>query len=209
MPTRTGAFSQRHDLIVSTLVNLDFHACSVHRLAAHDMIAIIDYGMGNLRSVQKAFEATGHAATITASADTIVELIGRGRPFLGICLGMQLLFERGLEGGPHPGLGVLAGDVPRFDLPPEFKVPHMGWNQIRWSRHNPLWEGVSPDAYVYFVHSYFVRPTHPEVVALTTDYGGPFCAAVLKDNVFATQFHPEKSQNVGLALIRNFATWKP
>lgn len=203
------------------------------------MIAIIDYGMGNLRSVQKAFEATGHVAVITSSADTIrsaerivlpgvgafpdamralresgldaviVTAIEQGKPFLGICLGMQLLFERGLEGGVHDGLGILGGGVVRFELPAPFKVPHMGWNQIRWSRPSSLWQGIDQDAHVYFVHSYFVRPSDPDVVALTTDYGGPFCAAVLRDNIFATQFHPEKSQNVGLTLIRNFATWKP
>lgn len=193
------------------------------------MLTIVDYGSGNLRSVQKAFERLGAAAAITsdpaavAAADRLVlpgvgafgdamrELTGRGlvepiqahlradRPFLGICMGLQLLFERGLEGGSHAGLGILAGEVVRFDLPPGLKVPHMGWNAVSWRD-----DRRSPGDYFYFVHAYHARPTDPAVIAATTDYGGPFCAAVRRGRLFATQFHPEKSQAVGLRLLSDW-----
>lgn len=199
------------------------------------MITIVDYQMGNLRSVQKAFEQVGHAATITsdpaelaraekivlpgvgAFADAKAELekreliepiktaIAENRPFLGICLGLQLLFEVGYEDGKHEGLGILAGEVPRFDLPPEFKVPHMGWNQARIKRRAPILEGIEEGTHFYFVHSYYVAPSDPELVAIEADYGSPFCAMVWRDNLFATQFHPEKSQAHGLRLLKNFA----
>jgi len=199
------------------------------------MIAIVDYQMGNLRSVQKGFEKVGHSAVITASAkelaaadkivlpgvgafgDAMRELRARdliepirdcieaGKPFLGICLGLQLLFERGFEGGEHEGLGILAGDVVRFELPPEFKVPHMGWNQAHIVRPAPVLTGISEGTHFYFVHSYYVRPTDPQVVAIEADYHRPFCAMVWRDNLYATQFHPEKSQTEGLRLLRNFA----
>ena len=199
------------------------------------MIAIIDYQMGNLRSVQKGFERVGFAAEITsdparlAAADKVVlpgvgafgdamaelrnrgliepirDLIAAGKPFLGICLGLQLLFDVGYEGGEHAGLGVLRGKVVRFDLPPGFKVPHMGWNEGRFVRPAPVLEGLPDGTHFYFVHSYYVVPEDPSLVAIETTYGHPFCAMIWRDNLFATQFHPEKSQADGLRLLRNFA----
>jgi glutamine amidotransferase len=203
-------------------------------------IAIIDYGMGNLRSVQKAFEKVGHAAVVTddpavvakaakivlpgvgAFEDAIHELrqrnlvrpvldaIDSGRPFLGICLGLQLLFDVSYENGRHEGLGVLRGEVVRFDLPQGYAVPHMGWNQLDIARDvqadaPPVLQGIEPGAYVYFVHSYYVVPQDAAVIATTTDYGGPFCSMVWRDNLYATQFHPEKSQSDGLRMLKNFA----
>ncbi|MCI0361968.1 MAG: imidazole glycerol phosphate synthase subunit HisH [Planctomycetaceae bacterium] len=198
-------------------------------------IAIIDYQMGNLRSVQKGFEKVGHVASITdrpadlAAADKIVlpgvgafgdaiaelrrrdlvgpirDAIAAGKPFLGICLGLQLLFDVGYEGGEFAGLGILRGKVVRFDLPHEFKVPHMGWNRGQFLRPAPLLAGIADGSFFYFVHSYYCVPEDPSVVAIETDYGRPFCAAVWRDNIFATQFHPEKSQAEGLKILRNFA----
>ncbi len=199
------------------------------------MIAIVDYQMGNLRSVQKGFEKVGHAATITsdpavladaakivlpgvgAFGDAMAELdrrrlvqpirdqIAAGKPFLGICLGLQLLFDVGYEGGRFEGLGVLRGEVVRFQVPAEFKVPHMGWNQLAIRRPAPLLAGLASGVHCYFVHSYYVVPQDPAVIATETDYGGPFCSMVWRDNLFATQFHPEKSQADGLRMLRNFA----
>jgi glutamine amidotransferase len=199
------------------------------------MIAVIDYGMGNLRSVQKGFEKVGHEAKITgdpaevaaagkvvlpgvgAFEDAMAELqrrhlvepllaaIDSGKPFLGICLGLQLLFDTSFEHGRHAGLGVLAGEVCRFELPAEYSVPHMGWNQLAIRRRAPILEGIAEGAYFYFVHSYYVVPRDPAVVAVETDYHRPFCSMVWRDNLFATQFHPEKSQSDGLRLLRNFA----
>ncbi|MCC9643680.1 imidazole glycerol phosphate synthase subunit HisH [Rhodopirellula sp. JC740] len=199
------------------------------------MITIVDYQMGNLRSVQKAVERSGVEAKITSDAseiaaaerlilpgvgafgDAIAEIrrrdleqpikdfIASGKPFLGICLGLQMLFEQGFEGGDHEGLGVLKGDVVAFDLPDEYKVPHMGWNAVDVQPAAEDW-GVRSGTHFYFVHSYFVRPTDPAVVALTCDYGGSFCAAVRQGNLMATQFHPEKSQGDGLRLMQHFAT---
>jgi len=192
------------------------------------MVTIVDYGSGNLRSVQKAFERLGTPASITsdpnvvAAADRLVlpgvgafgdairELSARGltepivahvradRPFLGICMGLQLLFETGLEGGRHVGLGILRGEVVRFDLPGGLKVPHMGWNAVTWQGDERL--SADPEHF-YFVHAYHARPADPAVIAATADYGGPFCAAVRCGRVFATQFHPEKSQAAGMRLI--------
>jgi glutamine amidotransferase len=200
------------------------------------MIAIIDYGMGNLRSVQKAFEKVGHPAVVTndpavvakadkivlpgvgAFEDAIAELRNRslirpvlaaidsGKPFLGICLGLQLLFDVSYENGRHEGLGVLRGEVVRFDLPQGYSVPHMGWNQVDFDRRPPVLEGMAPGTYFYFVHSYYVVPEDADVVATTTDYGSPFCSMIWRDNLFASQFHPEKSQSEGLKFFRNFAT---
>ena len=199
------------------------------------MIAIIDYGMGNLRSVQKAIEKVGHQAVVTsdpaqvAAADKVVlpgvgafedaigelrrlelarpviEAIDAGKPFLGICLGLQLLFDMGHENGRHQGLGVLPGEVVRFDLPKDYTVPHMGWNQLNIKRRAPILEGVAEGTYVYFVHSYYVVPKDPQVIATETDYGGPFCSMIWRENVYATQFHPEKSQTEGLQILKNFA----
>jgi imidazole glycerol-phosphate synthase subunit HisH len=198
-------------------------------------IAIIDYQMGNLRSVQKGFEKVGQSATITsdpaelAAADKVVlpgvgafgdamaelkrrelvepirEAIASGKPFLGICLGLQLLFDVGYEGGEFEGLGILRGKVVRFDLPPPLKVPHMGWNRGKFKAAAPLLNGLPDGTYFYFVHSYYVVPADPQLVAIETDYGHPFCAAIWRDNLFATQFHPEKSQADGLLLLKNFA----
>jgi imidazole glycerol-phosphate synthase subunit HisH len=199
------------------------------------MIAIIDYEMGNLRSVQKAFERMGHAATITsdpeelASAtklvlpgvgafrDAIAALrerrlvepiraaIAAGKPFLGICLGLQLLFDVSHEDGRYEGLGVVPGEVVRFDVPAEYKVPHMGWNQLAFRHRPPIFAGVDEGAYFYFVHSYYVVPRDPDVVATETDYPRPFCSSIWRDNLFAVQFHPEKSQDAGLRVLDNFA----
>jgi imidazole glycerol-phosphate synthase subunit HisH len=195
------------------------------------MITIVDYGSGNLRSVQKAFERLGAEALITSDPDVVaaaervvlpgvgafgdamralrerqlveplVDHIRADRPFFGICMGLQLLFETGLEGGRHEGLGVLAGEVVRFDLPDRFKVPHMGWNTVRWR------DGRGPrdsDGWYYFVHSYRALPNDTAVVAAVTDYGGEFCSVVARGRLFATQFHPEKSQATGLRLLATF-----
>ncbi len=199
------------------------------------MIAIIDYQMGNLRSVQKAFERVGHAAAITsdpaviaratklvlpgvgAFADAMAELkhreliepilegIDAGKPFLGICLGLQLLFQRSYEDGEHAGLAVLRGEVKKFDIPSEYKVPHMGWNSVDWPRRPPIFQGLDEGCHFYFVHSYYVAPAEEGIVAGTASYPEPFCAAIWRDNLFATQFHPEKSQAAGLAVLKNFA----
>lgn len=199
-------------------------------------IVIVDYGMGNLRSVQKAFEAVGAHAEITtdakriATADKLVlpgvgafqDAIARireaglqtpidahidtGKLFLGICLGLQLLFDRSHEDGVHDGLGRFAGDVIHFPRVPGLKVPHMGWNPLRLTRPDcPLFAGLPAEPAVYFVHSYYAAPTDWSEVSAEADYPIPFCAAVWRENVFATQFHPEKSQDVGLTMLRNFA----
>jgi glutamine amidotransferase len=199
-------------------------------------IAIVDYGMANLRSVQKAFEQVGYAATITGDPDQVreasrvvlpgvgafrdaiarlrethldsvlLEHIRSGRPFLGICLGMQMLFSRDHEDGLHEGLGLFAGDVVRFPNVPGLKVPHMGWNALEFPSLNcPLFAGLPPHPAVYFVHSYYPNPVDRSIIAATADYPEPFTAAIWHDNVFATQFHPEKSQSVGLQMLRNFA----
>ena len=201
------------------------------------MIAIIDYGMGNLRSVSKAFEAVGHQAVVTrkpraiANASHVVlpgvgafgdcmanleryELITpiqvaiqSGKPFLGICLGLQLLFTESEEFGTHKGLGLIPGRVKKFSLDPSLKVPHMGWNEIQVVRPAPPLVGIAPGSYYYFVHSYYVEPADSTIIATVTEYGKPFVSAVWKDNVVACQFHPEKSQAVGLQLIKNFGAW--
>jgi glutamine amidotransferase len=135
--------------------------------------------------------------------EPIIAHLRADRPFFGICMGLQLLFETGWEGGRHEGLGVLAGDVARFDLPSGFKVPHMGWNTVAW-RSGGRPAGVADGEHFYFVHSYRARPRDESVIAAETDYGGPFCAAVATGRLFATQFHPEKSQAAGLRLLRAF-----
>lgn len=191
--------------------------------------------MGNLRSVQKALESLGYEAAVTddpakiAAADKMIlpgvgaysdaiaalrerklveplrEVIASGKPTLGICLGMQLLFETSYEDGEHQGLGILGGKVVKFDIPREYKVPHMGWNQITKCKESPLFAGIDEGAYFYFVHSYYIVPTDSSIVATTTDYPQPFTSSVEQGNLYATQFHPEKSQTVGLKLLANFA----
>jgi len=204
------------------------------------VIAIIDYQMGNLRSVQKGFEKVGHEATITsdpavlARADKVVlpgvgafgdamaelkrrelvdpirQAVDSGKPFLGICLGLQLLFDVGYEGERQEGLGILRGEVVRFEPSPKndeahYKVPHMGWNQLAIRRRAPLLEGLEEAVHCYFVHSYYVVPSDPSVIATETCYPKPFCSMIWRDNLFATQFHPEKSQRNGLRMLKNFA----
>jgi imidazole glycerol-phosphate synthase subunit HisH len=199
-------------------------------------IIIIDYGMANLRSVQKAFEKLGHAAEITSdpnrvsAADKLVlpgvgafrdaiarlheagfvqpigEHIRAGKPFLGICLGLQLLFTTSYEDGVYRGLDLFPGEVVRFADVAGLKVPHMGWNQLHVRRAAPHLRDLPPEAAVYFVHSYYVVPKDPALIATETDYPTPFTSAIWHDNVFATQFHPEKSQRVGLGILHKFAT---
>ena len=210
------------------------------------MIGIIDYQMGNLRSVQKAFEAIGIPSRILTQPKEISEMerlvlpgvgafadgmgfldrlgfitpihafIESGKPFLGICIGMEVLFEGSEEDALSPdkqvpGLGILRGSVVRFQCdrsPVRLKVPHMGWNTLRWDRADPLLSEIDQDAAVYFVHSYYAKPAENDrsVQSATCDYGGPFCASVWKDNIWATQFHPEKSQKIGLKILSNFAS---
>lgn len=214
------------------------------------MIAIIDYGMGNLRSVQKAFETVGHQAVVTrdrhaiadashvvlpgvgAFADCMANLeryglvepirktVASGKPFLGICLGLQLLFTESEEFGVHKGLGLLPGRVKKFpfggDSPApkpnghggRLKVPHMGWNGVTIERAAPPLKGINSGEHVYFVHSYYVEPQDKSVVATMTDYGLPFVSSVWRDNIFACQFHPEKSQAAGLRIVKNFGEWR-
>ncbi|HEX4836439.1 MAG TPA: imidazole glycerol phosphate synthase subunit HisH [bacterium] len=199
------------------------------------MIAIADYGAGNLHSIRKALERQGLDVRITESprlldaaealvvpgdgafgpaiarlrqlgfADRIREYVQSGRPFLGVCLGMQLLFDESEEDGTHRGLGVLPGRVVR--LPNAVKVPHMGWNQLRITRPSPLLDGIDTGAYVYFVHSYHAVPRESAVIAATAEYGVTVAAVAGRDNLWATQFHPEKSGSVGIQMLANFARW--
>jgi len=198
-------------------------------------ILIVDYGMANLRSVQKGFEKVGFAAEISGDplrvgeadklvlpgvgafrdaiarlresglAEPIIAHVKAGRPFLGICLGLQLLFAKSYEDGEHDGLNLFPGEVVRFADVPGLKVPHMGWNQLRLRRPGPLFRDVPDGSAVYFVHSYFAVPKNSGLVAAETDYPAPFASAIWHENVCATQFHPEKSQRVGLTMLRNFA----
>lgn len=200
------------------------------------MIHIIDYGMGNLRSVQKAFEKLGVEATVCTRASEIAaaqklvlpgvgafrdaidhlknqemvepirEHIAAERPFLGICLGQQLLFDVSYEDGEFEGLGVIPGKVVRFQDAPDLKIPHMGWNSLQTANPSPLLAGIPENSYVYFVHSYYVVPEDDSAVATETEHGTGFCSSIVRGNLFATQFHPEKSQSVGLRLLKNFAT---
>jgi imidazole glycerol-phosphate synthase subunit HisH len=194
-------------------------------------VTIIDYGLGNLRSVMRGIEAAGARATITGNVDEIaaadgIVLPGVGAfhegmdqlgplketvcaaskevPLLGICLGMQMLMDSSEEHGTHEGLGLIPGRVRRFPHVPGVKVPHMGWNTIRLNKkNNPLFSGLSPEEYVYFVHSYYAD-TIPEYTLTTTEYIVPFASSVVRDNVYGVQFHPEKSGAVGLCLLKNF-----
>jgi glutamine amidotransferase len=196
------------------------------------MITIIDYGAGNLRSVVNAIGRLGYEASVTtdpaqvlksqavilpgvgAAADTMANLrqqgldepirrfIAEGKPFLGVCIGMQVLLSGTEEGGNHECLGVIPGKVRRFA--PGLKVPHMGWNQLKQKRAHPVFEGIADEAYFYFVHSYYVEPDDGRLVVGETEYGIPFCSVIARDNLVATQFHPEKSGEVGLKIYDNF-----
>jgi glutamine amidotransferase len=205
------------------------------------MIAIIDYGMGNLRSVEKAFEKVGFKSVVTDKPETIekadkivlpgvgafkdakeglqernlvepiINHIKKGKLFLGICLGLHLLFTRSSEYGGHEGLNIVPGEVVRFKpdrLPggdnQKLKIPHMGWNRIRARKEVPILNGLPDNPYMYFVHSYYVIPDRDDVVATETEYGGAFVSMISIDNVFAMQFHPEKSQHYGLMILKNF-----
>jgi len=203
------------------------------RLVAKPRIAVVDYGMGNLASVAKALERSGADVRVTESAAAVrdaavvvlpgvgafrdaaarleqsglgaavLERIAAGTPFLGVCLGLQLLFESSAEGGRWPGLGVFAGTVERLQT--GLKVPHIGWNELEWAPAGAgMARGLPAPAAVYFVHSYAALPADPAIVAASTDYGGQVVAAVARDNVWAMQFHPEKSSLVGLSLLANF-----
>ena len=209
-------------------------------------IVVVDYGMGNLRSVAQALRAVAPEADVLISgapadidsADRIV-LPGQGamrdcmrslresgvqdallrasksRPMMGVCVGEQMLFDSSEE-GDTPGLGLLPGKVVRFQLEgrlqqdgSRFKVPQMGWNRVKQVRAHPLWEGIADDSWFYFVHSYYAQPEQAGDIIGETDYGGAFCCAVARDNIVATQFHPEKSAGAGLALYKNFVNWNP
>ena len=201
-------------------------------------IAVVDYGMGNLRSVSKALEhvAPGVEVVVSADPDTIlsaerVVVPGQGalpdcmrqlgasgareavveatrtKPFLGICIGLQMLFERGEE-GDAAGLGLLPGRVPRFALS-GLKIPHIGWNEVVQERPHALWAGIRDRSRFYFVHSYYPAPRDAALTAATSVYGAPFTCAIARDNIFAVQFHPEKSQSAGLQLLSNFVRWRP
>jgi len=196
------------------------------------MIGIVDYGMGNLQSVRKAFERVGYPARVVSTAREIaashkvvlpgvgafgqamsiltqrglrtplLDAAAAGKPLLGICLGLQLLFERSEEHGHHEGLGLLRGDVHR--LPDTVKVPHIGWNQVEILRSGRLLAGIPDQAHFYFVQSYYVRPADEQRVVGRTDYGLPFASAIEEGDVFGVQFHPEKSRDAGLRLLANF-----
>lgn len=195
---------------------------------------IIDYEMGNLRSVQKAIEAVGHHADVvsdphkladyshvilpgvgafrdaiaqlrkTGLDQAFIEAVNAGRPCLGVCLGLQLLFDKSYEDGEHHGLGLIKGEVVRFEPQPGLKIPHMGWNYLTLKQTDPLFESIGESPCVYFVHSYFAKAADTRDVLATSDHGGEFVAAVGHDNLRACQFHPEKSQATGLKIYQNF-----
>ena len=199
------------------------------------MIAIVDYGMGNLRSVEKGFQKVGIDAMVTSSpqviddaeavvlpgvgafrdcvrnltdlslTEAIVRSIQKGKPYLGICLGLQVLFSESEEFGTCKGLDVFRGKVIRFGS--GMKVPHMGWNTVTLTNRPPLFNGIEDNAYFYFVHSYYVVPEDKSIIAGTTDYNGSFTSMIWKDNVVATQFHPEKSQGLGLRILQGFGNF--
>jgi glutamine amidotransferase len=203
------------------------------------MIAVVDYDMGNLRSVQKAFEKVGHSAIVTRDpkvirdashvvlpgvgafpdamknlerfglVDPIIKSIERGKPFLGLCLGLQLLFTEGEEFGIHRGLDVIKGRVVRFQITNsqtqiKFSIPHMGWNTVQLKTPSPIFKDIPSGLYFYFVHSYYVVPEDGRWISATTEYGLQFASSIWKDNIFACQFHPEKSQKQGLSLLKRF-----
>lgn len=198
------------------------------------MIAIIDYDAGNIKSVWKALQYIGEDVVVTRDAkqilcaqkvilpgvgafgdameklhsyglvDVIREVAGKGTPFLGICLGLQLLFEKSGESAGTEGLGILKGEILRIPETEGLKIPHIGWNSLKFPKRGKLFEGIEEDSYVYFVHSYYLKAKDEEIVTATTDYGTLIHASVEKDNVFACQFHPEKSSEVGLKILKNF-----
>lgn len=199
-----------------------------------DMTAIIDYDAGNIKSVEKALFFLGENAVITRdreellSADRVIlpgvgsfgdameklhsyeltevihEIVHKGTPFLGICLGLQLLFERSDECDGVQGLGLLPGEILRIPDAPGLKIPHIGWNSLKFPNKGRLFEGIQEDAYVYFVHSFYLKAADEGIVTATTEYGTLIHASVEKDNIFACQFHPEKSSEVGLRILKNF-----
>ena len=221
-------------------------------MSASQIVAVVDYGMGNLRSVSQAVQAaaqgSGWTVQVTSNPEDVraaqrVVLPGQGampdcmrelaqsglresvleaaanKPLFGVCVGMQMLLDHSAE-GDTPGLGLIPGEVVKFDLQSRsqadgsrYKVPQMGWNQVRQVRHagavHPVWAGVPDNSYFYFVHSFYARPLHAVHCAGEADYGGWFAAAIARDNIFATQFHPEKSADQGLQLYRNFLHWQP
>lgn len=221
-------------------------------MSASQIVAVVDYGMGNLRSVSQAVQAaaqgSGWTVQVTSNPEDVraaqrVVLPGQGampdcmrelaqsglrasvleaaanKPLFGVCVGMQMLLDHSAE-GDTPGLGLIPGEVVKFDLQgrsqtdgSRYKVPQMGWNQVRQVRHagavHPVWAGVPDNSYFYFVHSFYARPAHAEHCAGEADYGDWFAAAIARDNIFATQFHPEKSADQGLQLYRNFLHWQP
>jgi imidazole glycerol-phosphate synthase subunit HisH len=198
-------------------------------------IVIIDYGMGNLRNVQKGFEKIGFEAELTRSKkeiekasaivlpgvgafkdcmenlerygliEPLLRSIEKGKPYLGICLGLQILYSESEEFGSHKGLDLIKGKVVRFRPDPEHKVPHMGWNTIEKEKEVPMLQGVESGDFFYFVHSYYVIPEEAKWISTFTTYGKPFVSSIWKENLFATQFHPEKSQQKGLRVLENFA----
>ena len=202
------------------------------------MIAIIDYDAGNIRSVEKALLALGQNVIVTADRDEILhadkvilpgvgafgdameklkqsgldevirEVTEKGTPFLGICLGLQLLFEHSDEAPGVEGLGILKGEILRIPDKEGYKIPHMGWNSLHLENDGRLFKGIAENSYVYFVHSYYLKAENPSDVAATADYIVDFHAAVEHENIFATQFHPEKSGEIGLQILRNFVTMK-
>jgi glutamine amidotransferase len=198
------------------------------------VIVVVDYGMGNLRSVSKAFETVGAKVKVSSNpkdiknADAIVvpgvgafgdavknlkslnlyeEVINhiqKGKPYFGICLGLQILFEKGYEFGEHKGLSIIKGKVVRFEEKKGYKIPHMGWNQTKIKQKEGLFSGIKDEEFFYFVHSFYVVPEDKSLIASTTDYIAEFCSSIQFENIWAVQFHPEKSQKAGLRLIENF-----
>ena len=193
-------------------------------------MAVVNYGVGNLRSIRKGLEKSGATVEITHSpknlrnsdaivlpgvgafapavknmapiSDVVAEAMKNGKPILGVCLGLQLLFTRSSEGGSVNGLDFISGDIVK--LPENVKTPQMGWNTLNIVQSHPLLEGVKAGSYVYFVHSYYPQPSDPQVIVATTEYGVTFPSMVAKKNLFATQFHPEKSSKTGLTMLKNF-----
>jgi glutamine amidotransferase len=200
------------------------------------MIAIIDYDAGNIKSVEKALSALGENVMLTREPEQILEaekvilpgvgafgdameklhryglvdvlhqVVEKKIPLLGICLGLQLLFEKSAESEGVPGLGILQGEVCRIPDKPDLKIPHIGWNSLKFPRRGTLFQGIPEESYVYFVHSYYLKAADESIVTATTEYSTLIHASVEKDNVFACQFHPEKSSDIGMAILKNFVS---